>query len=226
MTIAEIYTRFVNTLIDKYGDASIEDFEFTETFNRASLAVLSDQFNNKNKRGENGVLPYAFEMSQTDLHKWKSLIQPVTVRSDNTGKITDAIIEEQLTGSKKLFHINTPLVYDESDATKRKARYVRHNDYAQIIGNVFTKPKVNRPIWLGYDGYVQVLPEQAWTATFTVTRYPKKVKLDLTTPTNNVNPDLGDSAINDVLVRMEQYYAIKIREVQLNEAAMAQENKQ
>jgi len=37
---------------------------------------------------------------------------------------------------------------------------------------------------------------------------------------------LGDSAINDVLVRMEQYYAIKIREVQLNEAAMAQENKQ
>ena len=62
--------------------------------------------------------------------------------------------------------------------------------------------------------------------TFTVTRYPKKVKLDLTTPTNNVNPDLGDSAINDVLVRMEQYYAIKIREVQLNEAAMAQENKQ
>jgi hypothetical protein len=70
MTIAEIYTRFVNTLIDKFGDASIEDFEFTETFNRASLAVLSDQFNNKNKRGENGTLPYAFEMSQTDLHKW------------------------------------------------------------------------------------------------------------------------------------------------------------
>ena len=85
---------------------------------------------------------------------------------------------------------------------------------------------MNRPIWLGYDGYVQVLPEQTWSATFTVTRYPKKVLLDLATPTNNVNPDLGDSAINDVLVRMEQYYAIKIREVQLNEAAMAQENKQ
>ena len=226
MTIAETYTRFINTLIDKYGDASIEDFEFTETFNRASLSVLSDHFNNKNKRGENGILPYAFEMSQTDLHKWQSLIQQITVTSDGTGKITTTAIETALGVGKKLFHINTPLVSDEANTTKRKARYVRHNDYAQIIVNNFLRPKVGSPIWLGFDGYIQVLPEQAWTSTLTVTRYPKKVKLDLATPVNNVDSDLGDSAINDVLIRMEQYYAVKIREVQLNEAATTQETKQ
>lgn len=227
MTIKDTYRLFINTLIDKYGDASIEDFEFTETFNRASLSVLSDQFNNKNKRGENGVLPYAFEMSQTDLHKWHTLIEEVEVVTDADGKVGFGAIEQALADSDgKLFHINTPLVYVSSIGRFKKARYVRHNDYAQIIDNSFLKPKTTATIWRGFDSYVQINPTGVHECTFTVTRYPKKVLLDLTTPANNVNPDLGDSAINDVLVRMEQYYAIKIREVQLNEAAMAQENKQ
>lgn len=227
MTIEQVYKRFINTLIDKFGDASIEDFEFTELFNRSAIAVLTDQFNNRNKRVENGLLPYAFEMSQTDLHKWQSLIEKISINTDNTGKLTIASIETALTtGSKKLFHINTPLVSDETDTTLRKARYVRHNDYAQIITNNFLKPKASKPIWMGFYDYIQVLPEQQWKATFTVTRLPLPVKLDFADATNNINPDLSEQAINDVLIRMEQYFAIKIRETQLNESAMAQENKQ
>lgn len=227
MTIVEVYKRFINTLIDKFGDASIEDFEFSELFNRGALAVLTDSFNNKNKRGEGGMLAYAFEMSQTDLHKWHTLIEEVEVVTDSEGKVGFSAIEQALADTNgKVFHINTPLVFVESLGRFKKARYVRHNDYAQIIDNSFLKPKIGSPIWRGFDTYIQVNPVGVLECTFTVTRYPKTVVLDTVTPSNNIDPDLSDSAINDVLIRMEQYFAIKIREVQLNEAAMAQENKQ
>lgn len=226
MTIQEVYKRFVNTLIDKFGDASIEDFEFSELFNRSALAVLSDQFNNRNKRSEGAILAYAFEMSQTDLHKWHTLIKEIQVDTDADGKVPYSDIETALGRGSMLFHINTPLVYAEALEQYRKARYVRHNDYAQIIDNTFLKPTIKNPIWRGFDSYIQINPIGVRTCKFTATKYPKKVLLDLATPSNNVDPDLTDVAINDVLVRMEQYFAIKIREVQLNEAASAQENKQ
>jgi len=226
MLITDTYKRFVNTLIDKYGDASIEDFEFTELFNRAAPAVLADQFNNKNKRGEKGVLQYAFEMSQTDLHKWQSLVQSVTLDTDATGKVTIQAIEALLSGSQKLFHVNTPLVKSEQNTTYREAHYTRHNDYARIIANTFMKPTDKKPVWLGFDGYIQVFPEQTYTTKLTVTRLPKSVKLDFVTPTDNVDSDLSEMAIQDVLIRMEQYYAIQIRETQLYETTSNQETKQ
>lgn len=227
MDITKVYKRFINTLIDKYGDASVEDFEFTELFNRAALSVLSDQFNNKNKRGENGILAYAFEMSQTDLHRWHTLIEEVEVVTDINGKVGYGAIEQALQDSNgSVFHINTPLVYVESIGRFKKARYVRHNDYAQILDNAFLKPTDKKPIWRGFDDYIQINPEGERECTFTVTRYPKKVVLDTITPSNNVDTDLTEIAVNDVMVRMEQYFAIKIRETQLYETASNQETKQ
>lgn len=224
MTIVQAYNYFIQTLVDKYGDTSIEDFEFTSLFNRAQLAVLKDHFNNKSKRGQGGILPYAFEMSQTDLHRWMELIQEVEVTTAATGRVTWAAINAALGADRYVFHINTPLV--KVGDVYKKARYVRHNDYAEHIGNNFLKPRENKPIWRGFEGYLQIDPAGAKDLKLTVTRYPKTVVLDFTTPGNNVDPDISDNAVMDVLARMEQYYGIQIREIQLQEGASAQELKQ
>ena len=226
MTIEETYKLFISTIIDKYGDASVEDFEFTELFNRSALAELKDQFNNTRKRSADGLLPYAFEMAQTDLHKWQSLIQPIDIVTNPSGAVQLSSIEQALGDDKKMFHINTPLCYSEPLGKYVKARYVRHNDYAQIIDNQLLAPTEREPIWRGFDGYIQIDPIGVKRLQLTVTRYPKKVLLDVESPNRNIDSDLSDTAILDVVSRMEQYFAIQIREPQLYQGASEQENKQ
>lgn len=226
MIITDTYKLFISTLVDKYGDASVEDFEFNELLQRATLAVLSDQFNNRNKRKEDGVLPYAFEISQTDMHKWHTIIQEVDIETDDAGKVDWTAVEALLIGSKKIFHINTPLAFVESKEDYKKCRYLRHNDYAEFIDNDFIKPTTEEPMYRGFGTYIQIDPKVKTKLKLTVTRYPVIAKLDDTTPSNNIDSELTDVALNDVLIRMEQYFGAKIREPQLYQTASDQENKQ
>lgn len=212
MTIVEAYRRFLEVLIDKYGDAAIEAQGFTELFNQAALAELIDDFNNRHRRDAQGeVKPYGFEMSQTDLDKWRTLIKEVLSTTNPQGEITITQIETLL--GERLFHLSTVL------RNGLYARYVRHNSYGRHIKNRHLKPTNAAPTWKGFEDRIRIEPQAVQPIVLTCIKYPKLVVLDENNPANNVDPNLTDIAINSIIVRMSAMYGVQIREPELAQAA-------
>lgn len=209
MTITEVYTAFVNGLVDKYGDAQITDFEFTELFNTSALQELIEDY--KPTDNNTPLQTKGFEASQQMLDKWFTLIKPISVSNPATGQLLHTTIETAVGGS--VFHI------DNIFRDGYYARWVRHNDRGIALQNQFKKPTVAHPIWSGYSDYLLIQPVSG-DITMTVTKYPRKVVFDDTDPNNNVNPDLTDIAINRILDRMSQRYGVTIREQQLYEDSL------
>jgi len=197
MTIVEAYNYFLNGIVDKFGDPSIEASEFTDLFNTCQLAELKDDF----KPSEE---PTKFENTDVVLMKWKTLIKQISV--PNAAQVTWADLETAAGGD--IFKLN----YVSKDGNY--ARYVRHNDLGATMKNGYKAPTESYPIWLGYDSYITVLPNTG-TLALTVTKYPTKVNLDETNPLLNVDPDLTDAAINSILLRMAEHFGAKIREQSL-----------
>ena len=206
MTTLEIYQTFLQIMVDKYGDPSIEANEFTNTFNQCALAELKDDFNNRQNRNANSEPMYGMEMSQTDLDKWYTLVYPITL-ANHSGTITVAEIETAIGG--QMFHTSTLL------RNQKYARYVRHNSYGRHIENEFLKPTDEQPTWRGFNNKIDVQPPNNANFELTVWKYPRKIVLDETDPANNINPDLTDNAINSIIVRMTSMFGTKIREQQL-----------
>ena len=48
-----VYNRY-NTIIDRAGDPSMEDWEFTEQYNLAALSVFKDCCGNNHMRNQDG----------------------------------------------------------------------------------------------------------------------------------------------------------------------------
>lgn len=200
-TVAEVYTAFVNGIVDKFGDASVEPDEFNEILYQCTVAELKDDFNNKNNRPN---LPYAFENGDVDLLKWQTLIKEITIANGST--ITWYDLEAE--AGREIFHINN--IFRDN----KYARYVRHNDLGATLENGFKAPTATHPIWLGYDNYITMLPAGG-NAKLTVTVYPVKAHLDANNPNNNIDPDLTTAAINSILIRMSAFFGAKIREQSL-----------
>lgn len=212
MTIVEVYNRFLQVLVDKYGDAAIEANGFTELFNQAALAELSDDFNNRHRRDASGqVIPYGFEMSQTDMDKWRTLIKEVTTVTNTSGDVTIATIEGLI--GNRLYHLSTVL------RNGKYARYVRHNSYGRHIQNRHLKATNNAPIWRGFIDYVRIEPQAVQPVTLTCIKYPRLVVLDENNPANNIDPDLTDLALNSIIVRMSTMFGVQIREPELTQSA-------
>lgn len=212
MTIVEVYNRFLEVLIDKYGDAAIEATGFTELFNQAALAELSDDFNNRHRRAQDGqVLPYGFEMSQTDLDKWYTLVKEILTTTNVSGEITITQIEGLL--GNRLYHLSTVL------RNGKYARYVRHNSYGRHIQNRHLKPTNNQPTWRGFADRIRIEPQAVQPIVLTCIKYPRLVVLDENNPANNVDPDLTDLALNSIIVRMSTLYGVQIREPELAQSA-------
>ena len=212
MTIVEVYKRFLEVLVDKYGDAAIEADGFTELFNQAALAELSDDFNNRHRRTQEGkVVPYGFEMSQTDMDKWRTLIKEVSTVTNVNGEVSIAAIEGLL--GERLYHLSTVL------RAGKYARYVRHNSYGRHIQNRHLKATNNAPIWRGFDITIKIEPQAVQPVTLTCIKYPNLVVLDKINPANNVDPNLTDLALNSIIVRMSAMYGVQIREPELAQSA-------
>lgn len=212
MTIVEVYRRFLEVLVDKYGDAAIEADGFTELFNQAALAELSDDFNNRHNRNADGeAKPYAFEMSQTDLDKWRTLVKSITTVTNSSGEVSVATIEGLL--GDRLYHLSTVL------RNGKYARYVRHNSYGRHIQNRHLKPTNAQPTWRGFHDTIKIEPAAVQPVVLTCVKYPRLVVLDESNPANNVNPDLSDLALNSIIVRMSTMYGVQIREPELTQSA-------
>ena len=216
-----VYKRF-NTIIDRAGDTSIEDWEFTEQYNLAALSVFKDRFGNDNMRNQDGDLQYAWEMTDTDTVKWQPLIKVGVLPSDASGKITNTAIETAISG--KIYHVS--LSRKNDTGVFRYCRFVRNNDIGIQAQNVFKKPSDKYPIWSGVVGYFQVSPTGVRDIQFTVIKYPNELVLDFDNPTNDKPTDLTDSAIDEVLWRMAAQYGIQIREQELVQNSTMQEKQQ
>ena len=217
-----VYKRWTSAYIDRAGDISVTDVEFTELYNSTALAVFKNRFGNDNLRNQDGNTPFAWEMSDTDTIKWQPLIKSATSTTDSDGKITNAVIEGLITG--KIYHIR----FDRKDSTgtDRYCRFVRHNDYGIQQQNDFKKAKDLYPIWRGFDEYFQIEPKAERDIVITVIKYPDEIVLDFTDPTKNKPTDLTDSAIDEVLWRMASVYGVTNRDQQLTQDSLQQEKLQ
>lgn len=213
--IQEIYSRWIY-IIDKYGDPSFTDVEFSTHFNNASLMVFLESFNSQRQRQPGGQLLYAFEMSETDADKWHTLVKPLTLSTDAQGKIQVATIEAAFP-ERNLFHLSCKQV------NGRYARYVRQNDYGRIVQNQFLEPSAEFPTVRQFGDYFQFEPVGVKSVNLVCVLYPNKVNLDFNDPANNVNADLTWSAVMDVLLKMGQLAGIQIREQQLYQETGEQE---
>lgn len=216
-----VYNRF-NVLIDRAGDPSITDVEFTEQYNLNALSVFKNRFGNDNLRNENGNIPFAWEMSDTDTVKWQPLIKSKESTTDSNGKITNDAIEILIEG--KIYHIR----FDRKDSLGeyRYCRFVRHNDYGIQRQNEFKEPRELFPIWRGFDTYFQIEPKASRDIQITAIKYPNELVLDFDNPANNKDTDLTDSAIDEVLWRMASAYGVQIRDQQLTVDSLQQEKLQ
>ena len=216
-----VYNRY-NTIIDRAGDPSMEDWEFTEQYNISALSVFKDCFGNNHMRNQDGDLQYAWEMSDTDTVKWQPLIIEKEIVCDGTGKLNTTTIETAING--KIYHIR----FDRknTDGDYRYCRFVRHNDRGIQAQNVFKKPSEKYPIWSGYDAYYLLEPKATRTIRTTVIKYPSELVLDLANTANDKPTDLTDSAIDEVLWRMAAQYGIQIREQELVQNSTMQEKQQ
>jgi len=216
-----LYKRFV-TQIDRAGDTSIEDWEFTEQYNLAALSVFKNRFGNDNLRDANGNIPFSWEMSDTDTIKWQPLIKEGTGTTDSSGKILNSAIETAING--KIFHIR----FERKNqlGNFRYCRFMRHNDFGTQKQNVFKQPSESSPIWRGFADYFLIEPKAQRVVSYTAIKYPQEIVLDFTTPANDVGTDLSDDAIDEVLWRMAAQYGIQIREPQLTQDSLQQEKMQ
>lgn len=221
MQVTDIYNKWLE-IIDKSGDPSWEDYEWTIQFNTATEVLLKDEFNNIHNRQQRSAVPYGFENTDIDMMKWKNQILPLTATSSADGKILWTALEQ----NKEIFHINSIERKIDGEWILVPVTFKRHNDRARLNRNYFTKPKENNPYWMGFSSYIQFEPEDKAEYRFSIFYYPKKVKIDFTTPSNNIDSDMTTSAINSVLFRMAQLNGIKIREQQLYEMAQQQELRQ
>lgn len=216
-----VYKRFL-TIIDRAGDPSIEDFEFTEQYNLSNLSVFKDRFGNDRLRDQNGNSQYAWEMSDTDTLKWQPLVIEKTLPTDANGKITMSDIKTQVNG--EIYHIK--FARKNIDGEYRYCRFVRQNDSGIQCQNSFKKPTDKYPTWQGFKDYFQLFPSGATDVKFVVVKYPDELVLDFNNPANNKPTNMTDSVIDEVLWRMAAQYGIQIREQQLVDNATAQEMKQ
>lgn len=216
-----LYNRF-NVIVDRAGDPSITDTEFTQGYNLNALSVFKNRFGNDNLRNQQGGVPFAWEMSDTDTVKWQPLIKSNTATTDINGKIDNSAIEALIEG--KIYHIR----FDRKNSLGdfRYCRFVRHNDYGIQQQNDFKKGSEMFPIWRGFDTYFQVEPKAVRDIVITAIKYPKEIVLDFTDPLNNVDTDLTDSAIDEVLWRMASQYGVSIRDQQLTQDSLQQEKLQ
>lgn len=216
-----LYDRF-NVIVDRAGDPSITDKEFTQQYNLSALSVFKNRFGNDNFRDAQSNVPFAWEMSDTDTVKWQPLIKSTTSTTDANGKITNTAIETLIDG--KIYHIR----FDRKDllGEYRYCRFVRHNDYGIQRQNEFKQPKELYPIWRGFDTYFQIEPKAQRDITITAIKYPSEIVLDFTNPANDKPTDLTDSAIDEVLWRMASQYGVQIREQQLTQDSLQQEKLQ
>lgn len=205
MNIQDVYTAFINGLVDKYGDAQIEDVEFNNLFNQSALQELIADYKPMGER-ETPIQNKGWESTQQLLDKWFTLIKPITFTIPTDGKVLWPTIETA--AGAKVFHIDNVFRGDYY------ARWVRHNDRGVVLRNRYKKPTDAHPIWSGYSDYVLVEPV-ASTGTATVTTYPIEAVIDTENPTNNVDPNLTDIALRKIIDRMAQRYGITIREQQL-----------
>lgn len=216
-----LYNRF-NVIVDRAGDPSITDTEFTQGYNLNALSVFKNRFGNDYLRNQQGDVPFAWEMSDTDTVKWQPLIKSGELTTDANGKVTNTAIESSITG--KIYHIR----FDRKDSLGdyRYCRFVRHNDYGIQQQNEFKQAVELYPIWRGFDTYFQIEPKAQRMVNFTVIKYPKEIVLDFSNPSNNVDTDLTDSAIDEVLWRMASQYGVSIRDQQLTQDSLQQEKLQ
>lgn len=220
--VIEIYNWWLE-IIDKAGDPSWEDFEWSSQFNMACVSLLKDEYHNLHNRGENAKVPYAFENTSIDLVKWHPQIKPVMVATNNVGIINWSILEG-LIDNREVFHINS--IELKNGEEWEYVRYRRHNDNAKLRQNVFKKPLPIRPTWVGYSDYIQIEPKVLSELRFSLFAYPIELNLDFNNPANNIDTDLTKSAIMSILFRMATINGIKIREQQLYEFSNAQEKSQ
>jgi hypothetical protein len=192
--------------------------EFSTHFNNAQNLVFLETFNSSRQRGQQGVLQYAFEMSETDADKWRTLVKPLTINTDGTGKLTLAAIQAQFP-NRDLFHLSSKQI------DGKMAVYVRHNDYSRWLENGFLKFSATAPWVRIFDDFYQFYPQQQGVATLTCVLYPRPVNLDFTVPANNVDADLTWSAVMDILFKVGQLAGIQIREAQFYEMTKDQESK-
>lgn len=207
-------------IIDKAGDPSWEDFEWSAQFNMACVSVIKDEYHNLHNRGDNAKIPYAFENTSIDLVKWHPQIKPINIITSNVGIVMWDNLEIAV-GGREIFHINSIELKDGE-----YVRYRRHNDNAKLRQNIFKKPLLTRPTWIGYSDYIQIEPKQVHELNISVFVYPIEINIDFQDSANNIDTDLTKSAIMSVLFRMAQLNGIKIREQQLYELSSAQEQKQ
>ena len=216
-----LYNTFC-TIIDRAGDPSMEDYEFTQEFNLAALSVFKHRFGNDNLKDSQGNQQFAWEMTDTDAVKWQPLIVKKPTTCDGDGKVLIATIEALLSG--KIFHIR----FDRKDTNGeyRYCRFVRHNDEGIQIQNDFKKPRELYPVWLAYNEYYELLPARATDVKFTAIKYPSEINLDFANPANNKDTDLTDSVIDEVLWRMASAFGVQIRDQVLTENSLVQEKLQ
>jgi hypothetical protein len=215
--IRDIYQRWIY-IIDKYGDPSFTDLEFSTHFNNSSYLVFLESFNSQRQRQQLGTLQYAFEMSETDADKWRTLVKPLTLNTNAQGIIQVSAIEAAFPG-RQLFHLSCKQV------NGRYARYVRQNDYGRMVQNQFVEPSEDFPIVRQFGDYFKFEPVGVKPVEMVCVLYPNEVLLDNDNPANNINADLTWSAVMDVLLKMGQIAGIQIREQQLYQETGEQESK-
>lgn len=216
-----VYNRFL-VIIDRAGDPSIEDYEFTEQFNLSNLSVFKDRFGNDRLRDQSGNSQYAWEMSDTDTVKWQPLIVEETLNTNANGNVTISDIETKVQG--KIYHIK--FARKDTNGEFRYCRFVRQNDSGIQYQNSFKKYSDKFPTWQGFKDYYQIFPNGESVLKFVVIKYPDELVLDFNNPANNKPTNMTDSVIDEVLWRMAAQYGIQIREQQLVDNATAQEMKQ
>ena len=220
--IVEIYKWWLE-IIDKAGDPSWEDFEWSAQFNMATIALIKDEHHNLHNRSDKAKVPYGFENTSIDLMKWHPQIKPFEIDTDNNGRVLWDSLESAF-DNREVFQINS---MDLNDGAKwNYVRYRRHNDSGRLRENIFKTPSIDKPTWVGFSDYIQFEPIAKHKIRFSLFLYPIEANIDFEDPAKNIDTDLTKSAILSVLFRMAQINGIKIREQQLYELATQQENKQ
>lgn len=222
MTIEEVYQYYIHVL-GKYQTAGVEGEEFSKLFNLAQLSVLKDQTYNHNKGKEGVSQMYGWEMTQYMNEKWYTLIHVVEAKTDNKGKLpfTEILKSDELKG-RSIYHFDGILVGSDENY----ARWCRLNDLGTTLKNFFKKPSLKNPIYLGYNTFIQVRPKEEHDVVCTFMVYPRNVNYDQDDPSNNIDPELTDSAIVDVIFRVLQLQGINIREQQFYEMTNMEQIKQ
>lgn len=223
MTIIQLHNRF-SIIVDKVGAPDLIDSEFTDLINTAQLSVVKDIVEGeiKNKKEEE-MPPHAFENVSHLSERIAPLISSITTLStDANGRIQYTDINTLL--STSFYHIAN--IARVESGTYYPCRFVRHNDIYKHELNNFKKSTVTSPIVSKFADYLQILPNTASiSVNMTVVRFPKDINFDSVTPANNIDPELPDNTMLEVLYRGLTLAGISIRESQLYQTAVVEEEK-